>query len=77
MSLTISYSIIKEASDEEVDNFFDKEWKTIKHWSEGEGRGQSFYEILEVENQFLLKVEHYGFEDFNEPIYSFVTIDLN
>lgn len=70
----MDYTIIKEASDKEVNDFFNKEWKTIKDWSEGEGRGQSFYEVLEADNKFLLKAEHYGFEDWNEPIYSFVTI---
>jgi hypothetical protein len=59
-----------ELSEQEVDDFFDKDWASACSWSEGEGRGQSHYEIMsDGACTRIISVQHYGFDDFMQPKY--------
>lgn len=65
-----TWSFEKELSEQEVADFFDKHWVSQCSWSEGEGRGQSHYEIMsDGAWTRIISVEHYGFDDFMQPKY--------
>ena len=64
--------ILEELSETEVTLFFDQEWSSIKSWIEGEGRGQSNFEILEANGVYIIASEHYAFDEFAQPTYYFI-----
>lgn len=65
-----TWSSDTELSQQEIDDFFDKHWESVCSWSEGEGRGQSHYEIMsDGAWTRIISVQHYGFGDFMEPKY--------
>jgi hypothetical protein len=68
-----NFNLLGELSEDEIENFFDKDWETISEWKEGEGRGTSYYEILKSDNVYIRSVEHYGFDDFAAKVYHFIT----
>jgi len=72
-----NFNLLGELSDNEIENFFDKDYETIFEWREGEGRGTSNYEILKSGNVYIRSAEHYGFDDYAEKIYHFITMKNN
>lgn len=67
-------TVLEELSENEIEQFFaEGNEETISAWTEGEGRGQSNYEILKRDSVYVLRSEHYGFDDFNQPAYHFIT----
>jgi hypothetical protein len=70
----MEYKRLEELSENEIETFFDKDWETISEWSEGEGRGISYYEIIKADDVYILSAEHYRFNDFGEPIYYFISL---
>ena len=70
----MKYKILEELSENEIDSLFDKDWETIYEWNEGEGRGVSYYEIIKADDVYVLRAQHYRFDDFGLPIYYFITI---
>jgi hypothetical protein len=85
-----NFNLLGELSDNEIENFFaEGNEKTISAWKEGDGRGQSNYEILRFDSDkcfvcgtqgnsvYVLRSEHYGFDDFNQPTYHFITMKNN
>lgn len=70
----MTFKILEELSENEIDSFFDKDWETISEWNEGEGRGVTYYEILKSDDVYILRAEHYRFDDFGLPIYYFITL---
>lgn len=70
----MNFKILEELSENEIDSFFDKDWETISEWNEGEGRGVTYYEILKSDDVYILRAEHYRFDDFGLPIYYFITL---
>ena len=71
----IKFEYLREAEDEEVENFFDSNWQVIAKWSEGEGRGTTPHAIYTNGSQYLLEREDYGFDGYNSPQYYFVSIN--
>ena len=71
----IEFEYLREAEDEEVENFFDSNWQEISRWSEGEGRGTTPHAIYTNGSQDLLEREDYGFDGYNSPQYFFVSIN--
>ena len=84
---TKNFNQLEELSENEIENFFaEGNEETISAWTEGDGRGQSNYEILRLDSDgcfvcgsqgssvYVLRSEHYGFDDFNQPTYHFITM---
>lgn len=63
------YRFMDELSEQDVEDFFDKDWRTIGQWSEGEGRAQTHYEIMYVFRMTIISIVDYGFDDFHQPKY--------
>lgn len=63
-----TYSL-KELSEQEIEDFFDKDWKTVECWSEGQGRSQTYYEIMHVFRTTIISMQDYGFDDFHQTKY--------
>ena len=74
-SHTFRFKYLREAEDEEVENFFDSNWQEIARWSEGKGRGTTPHAIYNNGSQYLLEREDYGFDGYNSPQYFFVSIN--
>lgn len=85
---TKNYNVLEELSENEIENLFaEGNEETIFAWTEGDGRGQSNYEILRINNDgcfvcgsqgssvYVLRSEHYGFDDFNQPTYNLITMN--
>lgn len=84
---TKNFNLLEELSENEIEHFFaEGNEETISAWTEGDGRSQSNYEILRLDNDgcfvcgsqgssvYVLRSEHYGFDDFNQPTYHFITM---
>lgn len=73
---TKNYNVLEELSENEIENLFSEENEIIMFaWTEGVGRGQSEYEILRFNSVYVLRAEHYGFDDFYQPTYHFITMN--
>lgn len=65
-----TWSLKTELSQQEINDFFDNHWDSVCSWTEGEGRGQSNYEIMKGRGGTrIVSVEHYGCDDFMQPKY--------
>jgi len=69
------YRFGEELSEHDVENFFDKDWKTLGEWQEGDGRGQTQYEILYVFRMTIISIVSYCFDDFHMPKYYLIHKD--
>jgi hypothetical protein len=58
-----------ELSEQDVNDFFDKDWSTTGQWSEGEGRAQTHYEIMCAGRMTIIAMTDFGFDDFHTPKY--------
>ena len=65
----MKYKILEELSEQEIEEFFDKDWHTLETWSEGEGRSQTHYEIMKAGQTTIMSMQDYGFDDFHHPRY--------
>ena len=63
------YRFKEELSEQEIEEFFDKDWYTLGAWSEGEGRSQTHYEIMKADWTTIISMQDYGFDDFHQPRY--------
>ena len=76
----MKYEILEELTENEIELLFEgvsnyeKDWETISEWNEGEGRGVSYYEIIKANDLYVLRVQHYRFNDFGMPMYYFITL---
>jgi hypothetical protein len=76
----MKYKILEELTENEIELLFEgvsnyeKDWETISEWNEGEGRGVSYYEIIKANDLYVLRVQHYRFNDFGMPMYYFITL---
>lgn len=76
----MNFKILEELSENEIELLFEgvshyeKDWETISEWNEGEGRGVSYYEIIKADDVYVLRAQHYRFDDFGLPIYYFITL---
>lgn len=59
----------EELSEQEIIDFFDKDWDSKGAWSEGEGRAQTHYEIMKAGRTTIISIVTYGFDDFHQPKY--------
>lgn len=74
MKTTKILTILDELSENEIEHFFaEGNEEVVSTWTDGVGRGQSNYEIYKFGNVHVLMSEHYGFGDFNQPTYHFIT----
>lgn len=62
----------EKLTEQEIEEFFDKDWYTLGAWSEGKGRSQTHYEIMKAGRITIISMEDYGFDDFNQPIYFYI-----
>lgn len=61
-----NYKIVSEEmhpNDDDVVKFFEGEHKWVEEWQEGIGRGLSTYDVFTDGSKYLLRAEHYGFDD--------------
>ena len=76
----MNFKILEELSENEIELLFEgvshyeKDWETISEWNEGEGRGVSYYEIIKADDVYVLRAQHYRFDDLGLPIYYFITL---
>ena len=63
------YRLQDELSEQDANDFFDKDWSTIGQWSEGEGRAQTHYEIMCACRMTIISMTDFGFDDFHTPKY--------